>query len=102
MSDYAFFEYTAVVHLTRNPQDSGTPIHCLAKMKAKDSEGRAISNEDLMKRAEDLIFVPISPGPERQLSNYQIRRLDEERVGQLGNATESKSYSEGTIYRYDN
>ena len=41
MSDYVFFEYTGVVHLIRNPKESGAPIHCLAKMKAKDSRGNA-------------------------------------------------------------
>jgi hypothetical protein len=110
MSDYVFFEYTGVVHLIRNSKESGAPIHCLAKMKAKDSRGNAVENEDLTTRAEDLIFMAISPGPERRLSNWKIWRVDEERVkqvdearvGQLGDAAESKSYSEGTIYRFVN
>jgi hypothetical protein len=71
-------------------------------MKAKDSRGNAVENEDLTTRAEDLIFMAISPGPERRLSNWKIWQVDDERVKRLGDAAESKSYSEGTIYRFAN
>jgi hypothetical protein len=99
MSDYVFFEYTAVVHLTGKSQSA--PIHCLAKMKTKDSEGDAISNEHLKGRAEDLIFMDLKP-EERHLSKSEIWQVDEERVEQLGIATQSESHSEGATYRYEN
>src|SRR5258708_4460437 len=60
MSDYVFFEYRAVIHLTRNPSASGAAIHCLAKMRANDSEGKPISIEDLKARADELIFFAIN------------------------------------------
>src|ERR1700736_562669 len=103
MSDYIFFEYTALIHLTRNPQESGTPIHCLAKMRAQDSKDNSIPIQDLKERANDLIFVSISPGPERGLSTFKTWQVDEARGKQLGDATEEpKHYSEGTVYRFEN
>ena len=103
MSDYVFFEYRAVIHLTRNPSASGAAIHCLAKMRANDSEGKPISIEDLKARADELIFFAISPAPDRMLSNSEIWQVNEERVRELGDAAEpAKSYSEGTVYRFEN
>jgi|GraSoi_2013_60cm_1033757.scaffolds.fasta_scaffold05197_6 hypothetical protein len=102
MSDYVFFEYTAVIHLTRNPPASGLATHCVAKMRANDSEGNPISIEDLKTRAEDIISTDISLGPKRTLSDITFWQIDEERVKQLGDATDSKAYAGGTIYRYEN
>jgi hypothetical protein len=100
MSNHVFFEYTAVIHLTRNPSASGSAIHCLAKMRAHDSEGKPISIEDLKTRADDLTSIAISLGSERLLSDSKIWQVDEDRVKVLGDAVESKPYAEGTIYRY--
>jgi hypothetical protein len=102
MSDYAFFEQTAITYLTRNPSASGPAIHCLAKMRANDSEGNPISMEELKTGAHDLISMAISRGSQRMLSDSRIWRVDEGRVKQLGDAAKLIPFAEGTIYRYEN
>jgi hypothetical protein len=84
MSDYVFFEHAAIIHLTGNPSASGAAIHCLAKMRANNSEGKPISIEDLKTRADDIIAMAISLGPERMLSNSKIWQVDEDRSRNSG------------------
>src|SRR5260221_12432073 len=102
MSDYVFFEYTAVIHLTRNPPASGLATHCVAKMRANYSEGNPISIEDLKIGAEDIISTDISLGPKRTLSDITFWQIDEDRVKQLVDANDSIAYAGEAPYRYDN
>jgi hypothetical protein len=101
MSDSVFFEYTAVTHLPRNPSASGAAIHCVARIRANDSEGNPISIRDLQTGADDIISMAVSRGSQRMLSNRRIWLVAESRVKQFGDAAESIPSAEGTIYRYE-
>jgi hypothetical protein len=68
MSEYAFFEYRALLMSTPHVEEKGEPVHCFIKMKIAAQEGRLRRGAELEQEAGDLILFLINPAPHRRIS----------------------------------
>lgn len=86
MSQYAFFEYKALLTSTAHAEGEGEPVHCIIKMEIDGRDGRLRRGAELEQEAGDLILFLTSPGPHRRISHSNICKADEARLHELGPA----------------
>jgi hypothetical protein len=98
MSEHAFFEYRAKPMSAPHIKDEGEPIHCLIKLEI--DAGLRRPPELLKQEARDLIRFSVSPGPQRRISYSNICEVDENRLRELGPATDSNRVGSVEIYFY--
>ena len=98
MSEHALFEYKAKLINTPHIEERGEPIHCSIKMEVGLQDGR--SQELLEQEAGDLILFALNPGPHRRISHSSIFEVDEERLRELGPATDFNRVGNTEIYFY--
>jgi hypothetical protein len=100
MSEHAFFEYRAKLISTPHVEvfeEQGEPIHCLIKFEIGAGHGLS---ELLEQEAEDLVLFSLNPGPHRRISHSSIFEVDEERLRELGPATDFNRVGNTEIYFY--
>jgi hypothetical protein len=100
MSEYAFFEYRALLLSAPHAEEKGEPVHCFIKMKIASQDGRLRHGAELEQEAGDLILFLINPGPHRRISHSSIRKADEWRLRELGSATGFNRVGNSVIYFY--
>jgi hypothetical protein len=97
MSEHAFFEYRAKLISTRLVEEQGEPIHCLIKFEI--GAGHALS-ELLEQEAGDLVLFSLNPRPHRRISHSSVFEVNEERLRELGPATDFNRVGNTEIYFY--
>jgi hypothetical protein len=100
MSEYAFFEYRAMLTGTPHVEERGEPVHCLIKMEIAAQDGRLRRSVELEQEVGDLILFLINPGPHRRISHSSICKADERRLHELGPATDFNRVGKSEIYFY--
>jgi hypothetical protein len=100
MSEYAFFEYKALLMSTPHVEEKGEPVHSIIKMEIAAQDGRLRRGAELEQEAGDLILFLINPGPHRRISHSSIWRTDERRLHELGPATDFNRVGNSEIYFY--
>jgi hypothetical protein len=101
MSDYAFFEYRAKMTDTSHQQEGGERVHCLAKMRIAADYGRHDrSDVELEQDAGDMILFTLQPGPHRKISHSEIWKVDENRIAELGQASDLALVGDCAFYFY--
>jgi hypothetical protein len=98
MSEHAFFEYRANPMSTSQIREQDKPIHCLIKLEI--DAGLRRPPELLKQEARDLIIFSVSPGPQRRISYSNICEVDENRLRELGPATDFNRVGRVEIYFY--
>src|SRR5215831_17036105 len=102
MSEHAFFEYKARLVSTPHVEDKGEFVHCIIKIETADQEGRPRHGVELEQEAGDLILFLINPGPHRRISESSIHKVNEERLRDLGSASDVARVGKAEVYFYSN
>ena len=101
MSDYAFFEYRAKITSTSHESEEGERVHCLLKIPVASDSGQHQRDEvELRQDAGDLVLFSLNPGPFGKISHSEIWEVDENRITELGEASELAQVGDCTIYFY--
>jgi hypothetical protein len=88
MSEHEFFEYKASLVSTPHVEAKGESVHCIIKMETTPQDGRLRRGAELEQEAGDLILFILHPGPHRRISESSIGKVDEERLRDLGSASD--------------
>jgi hypothetical protein len=96
MSEHAFFESRAKLISTPHVEE-GEPIHCLIKIEIGAGHGLS---ELLEQEAGDLVLFSVNPGPHGRISHSSLFEVDEERLRELGPATDFNRVGNAEIYFY--
>ena len=99
MSGHALFEYKALLVSTPHVEDKGELVHCIIKMEVASEEGRR-HDAELEQEAGDLILFLINPGPHRRISESSITKVNEERLRDLGSASDFARVGKSEVYFY--
>jgi hypothetical protein len=100
MSEHAFFEYKARLVSTPHVEDKGEFVHCIIKMQTTAQDGRFRRGAELEQEAGDLVLFILNPGPHRRISESSISKVDEERLRDLGSASDVSRVGESEVYFY--
>jgi hypothetical protein len=100
MSEHAFFEYRALLMSTPHVEEKGEPVHCIIKIEIAARDGRLRRGAELEQEAGDLVLFLINPGPHRRVSHSSIWKVAEERLHELGPATDFNRVGKSEIYFY--
>jgi hypothetical protein len=100
MSEYAFFEYRALLMSTPHVEEKGELVHCVIKMEIAAQNGRLRRGAELEQEAGDLVLFLINPGPHRRISHSSICKADERRLNELGPATHFNRVGNSELYFY--
>jgi hypothetical protein len=69
-------------------------------MRIVDQDGRPRRSVELEQDAGDLILHSINPGPHYRISHSRIWKVDEQRLKELGTATDFRQIGNCEIYFY--
>ena len=76
-------------------------MHCLLKIPvAADFGHRQRDEVELRQDAGDMVLFTLNPGPHGKISHSEIWEVDENRIGELGEASELAQVGDCTIYFY--
>jgi hypothetical protein len=75
-------------------------VHCLIEMGTVDQGGRYRQTVELEEEAGDIILFAVNPGPNRRIADSKIRRVDEQRLDELGEAKDVDRIGSAQIYFY--
>jgi hypothetical protein len=101
MSDYTFFEYRAKMTDTSHQQKEGERVHCVVKMRiAADYGHHHRADVELEQDAGDMILFALQPGPHRKISHSEIWKVKENRIAELGQASDLALVGDCAIYFY--
>ena len=101
MSDYAFFEYRAKITCTSHETKEGERVHCLLKIPmAADYGHRQRDDVELKQDAGDMILFTLNPGPHHKISHSEIWKVTENRISELGEASNLARVGDCSIYLY--
>jgi hypothetical protein len=98
MSEYALFEYKARLVSTPHVEEKGEFVHCIIKMETNAQDGRLRRGAELEQEAGDLILFLTNPGPHRRISESSISKVDEERLRNLGSASDFARVGNSEVY----
>jgi hypothetical protein len=102
MTHSALFEYAAKLTSTAHAggEGEGEAVHCLIEMSTVDQGGRCRQNVELEEEAGDIILFAVNPGPNRRIADSRIWRVDEQRLSELGQATNVDRIGSAQIHFY--
>jgi hypothetical protein len=100
MNEHTFFEYKARLVSTPHVEDKGELVHCIIKMETTVQDGRLRRGAELEQEAGDLVLFILNPGPHRRISESSIRKVDEERLRDLGAASDFTRVGKSEVYFY--
>ena len=98
MNEHTFFEYKARLVSTPHVEDKGEFVHCIIKMQTTAQDGRFRRGAELEQEAGDLILFILNPGPHRRISESNISKVDEERLSDLGSASDVSRVGKSEVY----
>ena len=101
MSDYAFFEYRTKITSTSHESEDGERVHCLLKIPVAADSGHHQRDEvELKQDAGDMVLFALNPGSHGKISHSEIWEVTENRIRELGEASELARAGDCTIYFY--
>jgi hypothetical protein len=117
MNEYAFLEYRAKLVNTPNMEEKGKlapsrrgiiwvqvmrgeSIHSIVKMEIGSQHGHFPGRIELEQQAADVVLFALNPGSQCRISYSTIREVGEERLRELGPATDFHIVGSTEIYLY--
>jgi hypothetical protein len=101
MSDYAFFEYRAKITDTSDETKEGRRVHCLLKIPVAADYGRRQRDDvELKQDGGDMILFTLNPGPHHKISHSDIWKVNENRISELGEASNLARVGDCSLYFY--
>ena len=86
---------------TSHQEEEGERVHCVVKMRiAADYGHRHRTDVELEQDAGDLILFTLHPGTHRKISHSKIWKVADNRIAELGQASDLALVGDCAIYSY--